>query len=71
MSETYLAIATEPLNSHRDVSRTIQIAEHLLVDVDADGYVVGVENLAGPIGMAELIEVLQSLSVDPSAGGTR
>lgn len=68
ITETYLPITADP---NRDVSRTVQISPTLLVDLDADGYVVGVESLAGSIGMAEMIQILQSLPVDPSAGGTR
>lgn len=65
---TYLPITADP---NRDVARTVQISPTLLVDLDDDGYTVGIENLAGPIGMAELVQILQSLPVDPSAGGTR
>jgi len=67
-SATYL-----PITAHPDVgvARTIQITPALHADLDDDGYVIGLENHAGPIGTAELIQALRALPVDPTAGGTR
>lgn len=57
--------------AHRDdIARTIEISPTLLVDVDADGRVLGIESLAGPIGYPELIEILRAVRVteEPSRG---
>lgn len=68
----YLAINRDlPINGEGDVARTVQVSPTLLVDVDAYGYVVGVESLTGVVGMAEMIRIFQTLPVDPTAGGTR
>jgi uncharacterized protein YuzE len=40
------------------VARTIEIGGGILIDVDRDGYVFGVENYAGEITMADLVQVL-------------
>lgn len=54
-----------------DVARTIEIGPALLVDVDEDGRVLGIESLAGPVGWPELIEILRAVRVagsEPTRG---
>lgn len=57
---TYLPLTADP---NIDIARTIGIPPSLNVDLDDDGHVLGIESLAGPIGLPELVEVLRAVRV--------
>lgn len=68
INATYLYLITDPNIS---ITRTIEINPDLHVDLDDDGHVLGIESLAGSIGVAELIAVLRAVRVagsEPSRG---
>lgn len=46
-----------------EVARTLHPTRNLLVDLDAEGRILGVENVGGAIGEDELVEVLRHLRV--------
>lgn len=58
MLGTYLSLTAD---TDPDVARTVEVSETLMIDLDPDGYVLGVESLTGAIGIPELIRVLQTL----------
>lgn len=43
------------------VRRTLQIGPGLLVDVDADWKVVGIENVGRPVGWSQLVDVIRAI----------
>ena len=45
------------------VARTVQLADDLLIDVDPEGHVLGVECLAGPVDANALLRVIRALTV--------
>lgn len=45
----------------RPVARTVEVSPRVLVDVDADGSVVGVERIGGVVDMSTLAEVLRAV----------
>lgn len=70
----YLDIRTRVVVNAVDapiVARTIEINPTLLVDIDADGRVLGIENIDGLVRYPELIEVLRTVRIagsEPSRG---
>jgi uncharacterized protein YuzE len=52
-----------PLRENRDVHRTITINPALLIDLDADGRVLGIESIDEPVGHEQLAAVLAHIKV--------
>ena len=51
--------------SHEPVARTVEINDGLLVDVDADGKVIGIEVIGHALTSDDLMAIIRSVTLRP------